>query len=59
MLLAQKMEIESKRWQRTDIQDNIEEMPGHYFNNRGGVLIKKQFGGFMKYHPNDQTQLEW
>jgi hypothetical protein len=57
--LQAKWSIEQKRALRTKIQDEIEDMPGHYFNNRGGVLLKRQFAGFMKYYPDDGYQLAW
>lgn len=57
--LQARYSIEKKRALRTKIQNEIEDMPGHYFNNRGGVLLKKQFAGFMRYYPNDSYQLAW
>lgn len=44
------------RWERLE---NIEELPAHHFNNRGGVLVKKQFVGFEKIHRNGAEVLEW
>jgi hypothetical protein len=41
---------EMDRLQRWDRLENIEELPAHHFSNRGGVLIKKEFVGFEKYH---------
>jgi len=34
-------------------------MPGHHFNNRGGVVVKKDFTGFEKYFTNSDAQMEW
>jgi len=51
--------IETLRWQRWDRMENLEKMPAHHFNNRGGVLVKKQFGGFEKYHKNNGELMEW
>lgn len=34
-------------------------MPAHWFVNRGGVLIKKEFLGFEKYHQNDADLTTW
>jgi hypothetical protein len=34
-------------------------MPAHHFHNRGGVLIRKQFAGFEKYHKNHNDHLIW
>lgn len=41
---------ERDRMRRTERLGKIEELPAHHFNNRGGVLIKKEFVGFEKYH---------
>jgi len=34
-------------------------MPGHHFNNRGGVVVLKDFTGFEKYYQNGEAQNEW
>ena len=39
--------------------ESIEELPAHHFNNRGGVLVKKQFAGFEKYHKNVDEMMKW
>lgn len=39
--VVKKMYVENMRWQRWDRMQNIENMPEHHFNNRGGVLVKK------------------
>ena len=38
---------------------DIEKLPAHHFNNRGGVLVKKQFAGFEKYHKNLDEMMAW
>jgi hypothetical protein len=38
---------------------NVENLPAHHFNNRGGVLVKKQFAGFEKYHKNIDEMMAW
>jgi hypothetical protein len=35
---------------RTERLGDIKDLPAHHFNNRGGVLIKKEFVGFEKYY---------
>ena len=54
-----RMELEKARMQRWDRMENIENMPAHHFNNRGGVLVRKQFAGFEKYHKNIDEMMEW
>lgn len=34
-------------------------MPAHHFTNYGGVLIKKDFIGFEKYHKNNDELIAW
>jgi len=34
-------------------------MPGHHFNNRGGVVVLKDFVGFEKYYQNGDDQMAW
>ena len=51
--------VEVKRAARTERLSMIEDLPGHHFNNRGGVLIKKQFAGFEKYHKNVDEMMAW
>jgi hypothetical protein len=43
-------------WQR---KQNLDDMPGHHFHNRGGVLIEKKFQGFEKYHKNADEMMAW
>ena len=50
---------EKARAQRTERLSNIENLPAHHFNNRGGVLVKKQFVGFEKYHKNLDEMMAW
>ena len=44
------------RWERVE---NLENMPAHHFNNRGGVLLKKQFMGFEKIHKKRSDIEAW
>lgn len=50
---------EVERARRTERLGNIENLPAHHFNNRGGVLVKKQFVGFEKYHKNLDEMMAW
>jgi len=50
---------EKARMQRWVRMQDLENMPAHHFNNRGGVLVKKQFAGFEKYHKNLDDMMEW
>ena len=43
-------------WQRREFLD---EVPAHHVTNRGGVLLKKQFMGFEKYHQNSDEMMSW
>ena len=50
---------EINRMARWDRMQNLENLPAHHFNNRGGVLVKKQFAGFEKYHKNVDEMMDW
>ena len=51
--------VESDRWQRTDRMQNLKDMKGYHFSNRGGVLFEKQFIGFEKYYRDDKALMDW
>lgn len=51
--------IEGLRSHKDERRYHIEEQKPHHFTNRGGVLMKKEFIGFRKYHRNEKEQLEW
>ena len=34
-------------------------VPGHHFNNRGGVVVLKDFVGFTKYFKNSDEMMAW
>lgn len=59
MWLKNRYYIEQERMRRWERMGNLEDAPAHHFNNRGGVLIKKQFAGFEKYHKNTEEMMEW
>lgn len=50
---------ERDRMTRTERIGNIENLPAHHFNNRGGVLVQKQFAGFEKYYQNSEAMMDW
>jgi len=52
MYIKAKVVVEKARWFRWNRMENLEDMPAHHFHNRGGLLIRKQFAGFEKYHKN-------
>jgi hypothetical protein len=54
-----KLQVERDRWFMWNRKENLGEMPAHHFHNRGGVLIKKQFAGFEKYHKNGDELMGW
>lgn len=41
-----KYHVEKLRSRRTARMDGYVNMPGHWFHNRGGVVVMKQFTGF-------------
>ena len=59
MYAKNRWEVETARWQRWERMQNLENAPAHHFNNRGGVLVKKQFAGFEKYHKNIDEMMAW
>lgn len=54
-----KLKVESDRWHMWNRRENLADMPAHHFHNRGGVLIRKQFAGFEKYHKNQNELMSW
>lgn len=59
MYANNKFKCEKERMNRWTRMQDIENMPAHHFNNRGGVLVKKQFAGFEKYHKNLDEMMAW
>lgn len=51
--------VEERRWHKHDRTNNLREEKAHHYNNRGGVLIKKEFIGFNKYFKTGDDQMEW
>ena len=59
LYLRDRYYCEVARMARWDRMQNLENLPAHHFNNRGGVLVKKQFAGFEKYHKNVDEMMDW
>ena len=47
-------EIEAARWHVHERRHGTER-PAHHFNNRGGVVLEKEFVGFNKYFTDEQN----
>ena len=56
---ARRYRVEKDRMRRSERIGNIENLPAHHFHNRGGVLVKKEFIGFEKYHLNNESHMQW
>ena len=51
--------VEVDRLRMWDRRDNLSEVPAHHVANRGGVVFRKQFRGFEKYHQNSDEMMAW
>lgn len=51
--------LESDRARRTARMDGYRGYPAHWFHNRGGVVVLKDFAGFEKYYQNGDSVLNW
>jgi len=49
---VQRYYVERDRKRMTARLNGYKDMPGHWFNNRGGVVVLKDFVGFEKYYKN-------
>ena len=45
-----KWQVECDRARMTARMEGYKGMPGHHFNNRGGIVVLKDFTGFEKYY---------
>lgn len=59
MYLKKRYECEYERQRMWDRREGSKTTPAHHFHNRGGVLIKKHFAGFEKYHLNGDEMMSW
>lgn len=56
---VRKWQVEKDRMQMTTRMGGFEGMPAHHFNNRGGVVVLKDFVGFEKYYQNGDALMSW
>ena len=54
-----RVQREKDRARMTDRLDGYPNQPAHHFNNRGGVVVRKQFTGFEKYHASSDDYMAW
>jgi len=59
MYLNRRYQVENDRWVMWERKQNIQDLPAHQYHNHGGVLVKKQFVGFEKYHRNLNDMMDW
>lgn len=59
IFVKKRWQVESDRWHMWVRKDSLTQMPGHHFVNKGGVVLKKQFVGFEKYHQNNDEMMNW
>lgn len=43
-------DMEVGRHRMTQRMEGYKDLPGHHLNNRGGVVVLKNFAGFEKYY---------
>lgn len=51
--------VEVDRWAMWRRRDCLADTPAHHVTNKGGVLVRKQFIGFEKYHQNSDEMMAW
>ena len=56
---VQRMYLERDRARMTARLEGYKNMPPHHFNNRGGVVVLKDFVGFEKYYQNNEKLFDW
>jgi len=54
-----KFQVEEDRSRRTERMNGYQNYPAHWFHNRGGVVVLKQFTGFQKYYKNGDEMMDW
>ena len=57
--LKARIAVEFDRWHMWNRRENLSDVPAHHVTNRGGVLFRKQFVGFEKYHQNNEDMMSW
>jgi curved DNA-binding protein CbpA len=54
-----KLRVERDRARMTARMNGYQNYPGHWFHNRGGVVVMKEFVGFTKYYKNEEDLFKW
>jgi DnaJ-domain-containing protein 1 len=54
-----RLQVESDRARMSERLSGFPNSLGHHFNNRGGVVVKKKFTGFEKYHASSEDYMVW
>ena len=57
--LTNRYHLEQDRARMTARLEGYKNIPGHHFNNRGGVIVLKDFVGFEKYYQNGDRMDKW
>jgi hypothetical protein len=57
--LKARLTVEKDRWHMWNRKVNMDKIQPHHVHNRGGILIKKAFVGFEKYHKNNNEFMNW
>lgn len=56
---VKRINLERDRARQTARIEGYQNYPAHHFNNRGGVIVRKQFIGFEKYHASSDDYMTW
>ena len=56
---VRKVQVEKDRARMTARKEGYKNMPAHWFHNRGGVVVLKDFTGFEKYYQNGDSMMAW
>jgi len=56
---GRKIQVESDRARMTQRLEGYKNIPAHHFNNRGGVIVLKDFIGFEKYYKTGDDMSAW
>jgi len=57
--VCKKWQVEVDRSRMTARMNGYKGLPGHHFNNRGGVVVLKDFVGFEKYYKTGDDMNAW
>ena len=56
---VRKIQVEKDRARMTQRLEGYKDIPGHHFNNRGGVIVLKDFIDFEKYYKTADDMIAW